>query len=429
MRTPNWIVLSLVCGCMGYAGCVGTRTGNPGAMVPDGVELAQSELARITDPKLSAADSATFGRDNRSFTFDLYGELSKESGNLFFSPYSISTALAMTYAGARTETATEMEQTLHFSLGQDTLHTAFNATDMALGKRKTELSDNNSERPQTGNGFELTLVNQAWGRKGYAFLDSYLDVLGQNYGAGLFLMDFGQSEKARTTINSWVQEQTKDRIKNLLPSGSISGSTALVLTNAIYFKASWQQTFDKSKTTPGIFHADTGEVSVDMMHNNTKLHYAAVGGVQMLSLPYVSTNVAMLLILPPEGDLALDVDTFDALQEKLSEHDVVLSLPKWSFESLNPLKESLMALGMEAAFGAADFSGMDGHGGLYISEVYHKAFVAVDEEGTEAAAATAVALNESASQPVTLTFDRPFIFAIYDKPTGQVLFFGRVAEP
>jgi serpin B len=428
VRTPSWIVLSLVCGSVCQAGCVGTRTGNPGAVVPDGVELAQSELARIADPKLSAADGTTFGKDNRSFAFDLYGELSKKPGNLFYSPYSISTALAMTYAGARTETATEMEQALHFSLGQNTLHTAFNATDVALGKRKTELSEN-SERPQTGNGFELTLVNQAWGRKGYAFLDSYLDVLGQNYGAGLFLLDFGQSEKARTTINTWVQEQTKDRIKNLLPVNSISGSTALVLTNAIYFKASWQQTFDKSKTAPGTFHADTGDVSVDMMHQDTKLQYAAVGGVQMLSLPYVSTNVSMLLILPPDGDLALDVDAFDALQQKLSEHIVVLSLPKWSFESENPLKEPLMALGMEAAFGAADFSGMDGNGGLFISEVYHKAFVAVDEEGTEASAATAVALNESASPPVTLTFDRPFLFAIYDKPTGQVLFFGRVAKP
>lgn len=425
MRTPHWIVLSLVCSSVG---CVGTRTGNPGAVVPDGVELAQSELARITDPQLAAADGSTFGQDNRSFTFDLYGELSKTPGNLFYSPYSISTALAMTYAGARTETATEMEQALHFSLGQDKLHTAFNATDVALAKRKTELSEN-SERPQTGNGFELALVNQAWGRKGYAFLDSYLDVLGQNYGAGMFLLDFGQSEKARTTINSWVQEQTKDRIKNLLPANSIDGSTALVLTNAIYFKASWQQTFDKSKTAPGTFRADTGDVSVDMMHQDTKLQYAAVGGTQMLSLPYVSTNVSMLLILPPEGELALDVAAFDALQEKLSEHMVVLSLPKWSFESENPLKEPLMALGMEAAFGAADFSGMDGHGGLFISEVYHKAFVAVDEEGTEAAAATAVALNESASPPVTLTFDRPFLFAIYDKPTGQILFFGRVAKP
>jgi serpin B len=396
--------------------------------VPDGVELAASELARITDPPLSAADRTTFGKDNRSFTFDLYGELSKQPGNLFYSPYSISTALAMTYAGARTQTATEMEEVLHFSLGQQTLHTAFNATDVALAKRKSEVSSN-SERPQTGSGFELTLVNQAWGRKGYAFLDSYLDVIAQNYGAGLFLLDFAQSEQARGTINSWVQEQTRDRIKNLLPKGSIDGSTALVLTNAIYFKASWQQTFDKSKTAPGNFRAATGDVSVDMMHGDPKTDYAAVGGTQMLSLPYVSTNVSMLLILPPEGDATIDVETFDALQAALSEHQVVLSLPKWSFESENALKAPLTALGMEAAFGAADFSGMDGHGGLYIDEVYHKAFVAVDEQGTEAAAATAVALNESASVPVTLTFDRPFLFAIYDEPTGQVLFFGRVEEP
>jgi len=428
VRTPSWIVLSLVCCSAGSVGCVGTRTGNPGALLPDGVELAQSELARITDPKLSAADSTTFGADNRKLAFDLYGELSKTPGNLFYSPYSISTALAMTYAGARGETATEMAETLHFSLGQETLHTAFNATDVALNKRKSELSPS-SEQPQTGTGFELTLVNQAWGQRGYSFLDSYLDVLAQNYGAGLFLLDFGQSEQARTTINSWVQEQTKDRIKNLLPPNSISGRTALVLTNAIYFKASWQQKFDKSRTAPGTFHADTGDVSVDMMHHDTKLRYAAIGGTQMLSLPYVSTNVSMLLVLPPQGEPTLDVATFHALQTALSEHTVQLSLPKWRFESENPLKSTLMALGMEAAFGAADFSGMDGHGGLAISEVYHKAFVAVDEEGTEAAAATAVALDESASLPVTIDFDRPFLFAIYDNPTGQILFFGRVAKP
>jgi serpin B len=297
-----------------------------------------------------------------------------------------------------------------------------------LAKRKSEVSSS-SEQPQTGSGFELTLVNQAWGRKGYAFLDSYLDVLGQNYGAGLFLLDFGQSEHARGTINAWVQEQTRDRIKDLLPRGSISGSTALVLTNAIYFKASWEQTFQKSQTAPGTFHAASGDLTVDMMHSEPKTGYAAVGGVQMLSLPYVSRNVSMLLILPPEGNTTLDVETFDALQAALSEHQVVLSLPKWSFESTNPLKEPLIALGMEAAFGAADFSGMDGHGGLFITEVYHKAFVAVDEQGTEAAAATAVGFDESASPPVTLSFDRPFLFAVYDKPTGQVLFFGRVEEP
>lgn len=423
MRKASALVLSLVCGC------VGTRTGNPGAVgVPDGVELAASELGRITDPQLSAADGATFGKDNRSFAFDLFSELSKKPGNLFYSPYSISTALAMTYAGARTETATEMEQALHFSLGQQTLHTAFNATDVALAKRKSEVSSS-SEQPQTGSGFELTLVNQAWGRKGYAFLDSYLDVLGQNYGAGLFLLDFGQSEQARGTINAWVQEQTRDRIKDLLPRGSVDGTTALVLTNAIYFKASWEQKFQKSQTAPGTFHAASGDLTVDMMHSAPKTGYAAVGGVQMLSLPYVSTNVSMLLILPPEGNPTLDVETFDALQAALSEHQIVLSLPKWSFESENPLKAPLTALGMEAAFGAADFSGMDGHGGLFISEVYHKAFVAVDEEGTEAAAATAVAINDSASPPVTLSFDRPFLFAVYDKPTGQVLFFGRVEKP
>lgn len=424
MRTLTCVVLSLACGC------VGTRTGNPGAVgVPEGVELARSELGRISDPNLAESDARTFGEDNRGFAFDLYGELSKDPGNVFFSPFSISTALAMTYAGARGQTATEMEDALHFSLGQQTLHGAFNATDVALAKRKSEVTSDGND-PQTGNGFELTLVNQAWGRKDYTFLDSYLDVLSQNYGAGLFLIDFAQSDQARTTINRWVEEQTRTRIKNLLPSGSISGATALVLTNAIYFKASWLHELKKSDTDMATFHADTGDVSVETMHGSTKLDYAAMGGVQMLSLPYVSRNVSMLLVLPPaQGDTSLDLATFDALQNALTEHQVTFSLPKWSFEYEAGLKAPLMALGMQAAFGDADFSGMDGRGGLYIDEVYHKAFVAVDEQGTEAAAATAVTLNESASPPITLTFDRPFLFVIYDKPTGQILFFGRVSKP
>jgi serpin B len=428
VRNVSCVVLSLMCGC------VGTRTGNPGNIdVPAGVEVARSELARVSDPSLSDADRARFGTDNRAFAFALYRELAAKPGNLFFSPYSISTALAMTYAGAKGDTAAEMKEALCFGLSPDTLHAAFNATDVALAKRKTEVpTGGDPGATQTGNGFELTVTNQAWGRKGYAFVDTYLDTLAQNYGAGLFLLDFDPPDSARVVINDWVAEQTRDRIKDLLPMGSIKDNTQLVLTNAIYFKASWLYKFDKSATKPAVFHGADSEGEVDTLHATMELNYAEIAGVQMVELPYISRNAAMLLVLPSAAEVTLDAEQFDALHAALGEHAVTLSLPKWSFESENPLKEPLQALGMEAAFdmSLADFTGMHTPRELYVDAVFHKAFVAVDEDGTEAAAATAVVIgDESEPQRVTVDFDRPFLFAVYDKPTGQVLFLGRVVQP
>jgi serpin B len=423
VRKPSIVLLSLLCGC------VGTRTGNPGNVdVPVGVELARSELARITDASLSDSERERFGQDNRAFAFALYNVLADKPGNLFLSPYSISTALAMQYAGARAGTASEMERALHFGLGQSKLHTAFNATDSALGKRKTELAVG----VKTGNGFELRLVNQAWARKGYAFVDSYLDTLAQSYGAGLFLLDFSPPDSARSLINAWVEDQTEDLIKDLLPENSVTADTVLVLTNAIYFKASWLHPFDKSKTAPAVFHAADGDTDVATMQAYLRTSYAEVAGAQMVQIPYLSTNVSMLLVLPPAGDEPFAAEHFDALQAELADHLVTLSLPKWSFESEHSLKEPLSALGMPSAFapGSADFTGMRSEPGLFIQAVHHKAFVAVDEDGTEAAAATAVVSGDVSAPPsVTVRFDRPFIFAVYDAPTGQVLFLGRVAQP
>ncbi|HET6334649.1 MAG TPA: serpin family protein [Polyangiales bacterium] len=434
MRTLIGLLLSLACAC------TGTRTGNPGhnGDLPSGVVVAQSELAREDHPALSSANAETLGTDNRAFAFALYRELSKEPGNLFFSPYSISTALAMTYAGARGTTETEMATALHFTLPQSDLHAAFNATDLALAKRKDQLAKSDGPVPTKGDGFELHIVNQAWGRQGYTFLDSYLDVLAVNYGAGLYLLDFsGKPDEPRVVINDWVADQTEQRIKDLLPDGSITGDTALVLTNAIYFKASWFEEFDPAATKPGTFTAEAGTRNVDMMHAFSETGYAEVDGYRAIALPYISKDVKMLMVLPPEGSFGdatsgFDATLFDGLLSQLQEATVTLSLPKWKFESEKKLKAPLQALGMRAAFddGAADFSGMDGSMNLWIDAVYHKAFVAVDEEGTEAAAATAVvARDESASLPVTLTFDRPFMFLIYDDPTGQILFVGHLTDP
>jgi serpin B len=218
--------------CLACA-CTGTRTGNLGKDAPPGVMVAQSSLSRDVHPSLADGNAQTFGSDNRAFALALYRELAKRPGNLFFSPYSVSTALAMTYAGARGDTETQMASALHFTLPQTDLHAAFNATDLALAKRKEQLIQSEGVTPTKGDGFQLRTVNQAWGQQGHAFSDAYLDVLATNYGAGMFLLDFSKAEAARMTINAWVADQTEQRIKDLLPESSISADTALVLTNAI----------------------------------------------------------------------------------------------------------------------------------------------------------------------------------------------------
>jgi serpin B len=455
MRTLSRLVLCLVCACTGARdGSPHREDDEPSDVVdepsdvvdepadvvvpPSGVDVAQSELTREAHPKLAAAKVETFATDNCGFALALYGELAKKPGNLFFSPYSISTALAMTYAGAKGNTESEMASALHFTLPQSDLHAAFNVTNLALAKRKGQLIPSNGDVTTQGNGFELRTVDQAWGQKGYDFLDSYLDVIAKNYGAGMYLIDFGQSEVARTTINDWVADQTEQRIEDLLPKQSIDSDARLVLTNAIYFKASWLREFDVAETKPATFRAEAAERSVDMMHAKHKLNYASVGGYQAVALPYLSPEVQMLVVLPPKGAFAdasagFDAATFESLRSKLAETIVTLSLPKWSFESANALKAPMQALGMKDAFesGVADLSGMDGNpGALYIAEVYHKAFIAVNEEGTEAAAATAV-VGSADFMPleVTVTFDRPFMFLVYDQPTGQILFLGHLMDP
>jgi serpin B len=444
------------------AGCAGTGTGNP--MNPDAgrdsgldskpdsstdshpdsespdagqepvaeVKLLMSDAPRVSSPDLDAAAAGSFGSDNRSFAFDLYQRLAEPDQNLFFSPYSISVALAATYAGAQNATETEMRTALHFSLPEPDLHAAFDATSRALQGRSGELAPES-----TGDGFELSIVNQAWGQLDYPFLDGYLDVLAAYYGTGLFGVDFANSEPVRRTINDWVAGQTNDRIEDLLPEGSITADVRLVLTNAIYFKASWLFKFDPAQTTSGTFHAPGGDRTVSMMHQSVEASYAEGSNYQALELPYVSDAVRMLLILPAEGALSEVADSlgetfFQQVRAALTNYSVVVTLPRFSFEFEQPLKEPLSALGMPGAFlDAADFSGIaGGTEPLHISDVYHKAFVAVDEQGTEAAAATAVVvLTESVKPIAETTFDRPFIFAILDDPTGQILFLGQLADP
>jgi serpin B len=390
-------------------------------------EFAASKAERDTSPDVGEGDLTESVAGNSAFAFDLYQALRDETGNLFFSPYSISVALAMTYAGARGATERQMAETLHFTLPQERLHPAFNALDLEL--RSTERDD-----------FKLHIANAIWGQIGYSFLSAFLDVLARNYGAGLRLLDFEKEpEASRQAINDWVSEQTEKKIKDLIPSGGITRDTTLVLSNAIYFDADWEQPFAKARTADGVFNTlDGREVTVSMMSMSepASLPYAAGQGYQAVELPYKGGEMSMVILVPDAGqfeafEAALGAGRVDAILGELEPKQVDLKLPKFSYESSFSLAQKLAAMGMPDAFEAADFSGMDGTDQLFISEVFHKAFVAVDEAGTEAAAATAVVVGKMALPMVDiqLVVDRPFIFTIRDVNNGTVLFVGRVLNP
>jgi serpin B len=381
---------------------------------------------------VSAEELAELSGDNADFAWAFYREITKPGENLFFSPYSLSVALAMTWAGARGNTEAEMAQAMRFGLGQERLHPAFNQLDLDLASR-AEASSDDAPLP-----FVLNVTNALFGQVGFEFLDAFLDTLAQHYGAGMRLMDFvAQTEASRIAINEWVSERTNERIEELIAPGIITTATRLVLVNAIFFTASWESPFEKSNTMDAAFkRVDGSEIQVPTMQQSLITSYVQGDGFQAAELPYDGEQLAMLLIVPDEGRLeALEAELSAAkvaeIRTTLSNHQLDLKLPKFSFRSEVPAKDPLQALGMVEAFGgAADLSGMNGTGGLFIQDVVHQAFVAVDENGTEAAAATAVIVGEtSAPPPATLTIDRPFVFAIIDRPTGATLFIGRVLDP
>lgn len=388
----------------------------------------RSELDRDLDPDVSAAVLDELVAGDTAFATDLYGAIRDEPGNLFFSPHSISTALAMTFAGANGDTEAEMAATLHFTLAEPDLHQAFNALDLALESRaETGTSDT---RP-----FRLTTANSIWGQDGFAFLPAYLDTLAVNYGAGLRVLDFAADpEGSRETINAWVEDRTEDKIQDLIPEGVITDLTKLVLTNAIYFSAAWDEPFEASDTEPGTFTTPDGDVTVDTMHQVAELGYTAGEGYQVVELPYDGGQVSMVIVVPDDlaaFEAAFTADVIADIHGGLGGAEVTLSLPRFSFDAPLSLAETLQALGMTSAFsGAADFSGIDGSRRLAITDVIHKGFIGIDEAGTEAAAATAVIVGDTAvPEPVTVDVDRPFVFWIRDRPTGAVLFVGRVTDP
>ncbi len=398
-----------------------------------GIRLVQSEQQRDTSPGVSQGDLSTLVDGNNAFAFDLFQVLRSEPGNLFFSPYSISEALAMTFAGARGDTERQMAAALQFNLAQARLHPAFNQLDLLL-KQRGQGAKGKDDQP-----FRLQVVNAIWGQAGFPFLPAYLDTLALSYGAGMRTVDFvKQTEAARLAINRWVSEQTEDRIKELVPSGAINDLTRLVLTNAIYFKAAWEYQFDKNNTANAPFYRlDGSQVTVPTMNQTEWFGYAAGNGYQAIELPYDGRELSMVVLLPDAGQYAafeksLTAGTVKDIINSLTNKRIELSMPKFQYDSSFGLKPALTSLGMGAAFtDGADFSGMDGRKDLLIQDVLHKAFVSVDENGTEAAAATAVIVGLTSMPPeaVAMKLDHPFIYLIRDIATGQVLFVGRVLDP
>jgi serpin B len=404
---------------------------------PAAGEVLQSDKERITSPDVLTGDQASLVEGNSAFAFELYQALRGKEGNLFYSPYSISLALAMTYAGARGETAQQMSDTLQFLLEQAKLHPAFNWLSAELAGRGQDAQG------KDGEGFRLNIVNAIWGQKDYEFLSDFLDILAENYGAGLRILDFmNEAEQSRLAINDWVSERTEGRIEDLIPPGAINELTRLVLTNAIYFNAAWKYPFDEGLTADGPFHLlDGGQVAVPMMKQTGSFGYANGAGYQAVELPYDDGELSMLILLPDAGNFeafetGLQAQQVSDIINGLQYAQVALTMPRFEFESQFGLNDALIDMGMPDAFSPhdADFSGMNGKLGterLFISDVVHKAFVAVDEAGTEAAAATAVIIGETAlpRPPVEVTIDRPFIFLIRDIETGSILFVGRVLNP
>lgn len=368
---------------------------------------------------------------NTSFALDLYARLKDEPGNLFFSPYSISVALAMTYAGAREQTAAQMAEVLGFELEPPRLHAAFAALRGGLNAG-SEQGD-----------YQLSVANALWGQRDYPFLQEFLDLLEEHYGAGLRQVDFSKAlEVARQSINRWVEKQTRNKIKDLIKPGILNAAAVLVLTNAIYFKGRWLSEFDEKQTrTEAFYMPGSTAVEVPMMQQKGRFHYARTADLQLLELPYQGGDITMFILLPGRRDglseLEQSLNTQNLRQWLAAieeQREVVVYLPKFRLTAEFELGETLTALGMADAFRLppADFSGMTGQLDLYLSAVIHKAFVDVNEEGTEAAAATAVIISRAVSvaePPAVFRADHPFLFLIRDRRSGSVLFLGRMLDP
>jgi serpin B len=392
---------------------------------------AVGNSAYISDPKASAEELQKLAHASNQFAIDLYQRLVDKEGNLIYSPFSIYQALLMTYAGAEDETAQQMMDVLGVTDNNE-IHNVMNALKLTL----------QAEPAYTIEGMQpliFNIANALWVQKDFHFEQTFLDKLMANYAAGLALVDFNKPDEARDLINHWVEVRTNEKIKELIPTGMLNEMTRLVLTNAVYFKGAWTNRFDPARNTQEEFTSlDGAKSKVEMMNNSFTGAAFVEKDYSVVSLPYEGGNFAMMAVLPEDFasfQTTMNADLLNEILQKLTEsHTMVhLTMPKFSFESSIDLGETLPAMGMSDAFDInnADFSGMTGGKDLYISDVVHQAFIDVNEDGTEAAAATMVSMAPTSmpGEAITLRLDRPFIYLIYNTQTNAVVFMGHVVAP
>jgi serpin B len=380
------------------------------------------EKPKVNDTGATIESAKTVVDANNQLAFDLYNKFSK-TGNVFYSPFSISTALAMTYEGANGTTADEMKKVLH----------------LPSENRQASFAKVINEINAGSKDYQLSTANALWAQKDFTFLDSYFNLVNNYYGGNVTNLDFKtDSENSRQTINNWVEEQTNNKIKDLIPQGVLNELTRLVLTNAIYFKGKWVMQFDEKNTKDADFKTDSGAVQAKMMElEDERFNYGESDNMQIIELPYNGNDTSMIIILPKENltsiEASLNLENLELWKSSMFNQKVNIFIPKFKFETKYMMKPMLIEMGMPEAFSDnADFSGMTGKKDLKISQVIHQAYVDVNEEGTEAAAATAVVFEVTAINPGSIKVfraDHPFIFIIQQKDSGNILFMGRVENP
>ncbi len=410
------------------SGC-GGGDGSSSTAVQD-ITSPETNVTRNLKPDYTSSEVATLAANNNKFAFEMFKELRATEGdtNIFYSPYSITQALAMTYVGAKGETKTQMAAALHFEQDDETLHNNFNWLDLHLN--------------YTDDNYTFSNANSIWPQIGYEFEQSYIDAIMLNYGAKLLLLDFAADpDGAADTINQWVEEKTHERIKGLIPKGQLSTGTKLVLVNAVYFKAKWEnefiewETYDESFTLP-----DGSSVQTAMMHQQNYFYYSEGENCQAIELPYKGGRTSMVVILPKEGYFSEVAENMPSVYSQsmaaFASTEVKLKMPKFEITTdLYPLKEPFENLGMTDPFDPdkADFTGMSKNP-LAIGSILHKAYIKVGEEGTEAAAATAVEMVTTGiavepQEPAHMYIVRPFFYFIKDRSSGQILFMGLTTDP
>ena len=378
--------------------------------------------------------SISFNEAVNDFSFDFFEKLYEDpenSGNIFFSPYSVFVALAMTYEGARGDTAEEMENVLSIEQDNESFHEYMQSLYTYLNEDAE---------------FDISTANAIWPRFDYELLDEYISIIEEIYGGKLEELDYNKPQEAADTINQWVEDQTNGLIKDLVPVDAITPLTMLILTNAIYFKGTWLVQFEQENTTDKGFLTDEDEIiqvpTMTMLETENNFNYTETEDMQILELQYAGDDLSMMIMLPKDGkELStivpdLDKDTYNDIVDSMTPEKVEIYLPKFTFKTSYNLNDYLKQLGMSTAFTtSADFSGINGIPDLYISKVLHKAHVEVNEEGTEAAAATAIIMErlsiDDPDEPQKIIFDadHPFLFTIHHKPTGTILFMGEVTNP